>query len=163
VLTLKYRLSTHSRPELSTVDAAANRDAARAVAAAAITVLRGPCGGALVEGLVQVTTSAGRAQQAAWLTEALRANGVTVGPGGQAIHLVGYGDGARDLSSAATVTVAMDTPYVLQSATSPVRMATYSSTQVAMEALAAVVAGRAPAAGRSPVAVDGLPASACAG
>jgi beta-N-acetylhexosaminidase len=57
----------------------------------------------------------------------------------------------------------MDTPYVLRSATSPVRMATYSSTQVAMEALAAVVAGRAPAAGRSPVAVDGLPASACAG
>jgi beta-N-acetylhexosaminidase len=57
----------------------------------------------------------------------------------------------------------MDTPYILQSATSAVRLATYSSTQVAMEALAAVLAGKAPATGRSPVAVTGLPASTCAG
>jgi beta-N-acetylhexosaminidase len=42
-------------------------------------------------------------------------------------------------------------------------MATYSSTQVAMQAAAAVIAGKAKATGRSPVTVTGLPASACAG
>ena len=31
--------------------------------------------------------------------------------GGSVVHLVGYGDGADDLSAAAAVTVAMDTPY----------------------------------------------------
>jgi beta-N-acetylhexosaminidase len=163
VLTLRFRLAGFPRPDLSTVDAPANRDAARAVAAAAVTVFSGSCTGPLVDGPVAVTAASGRTQPAAWLADALRANGVTVGPGGRSIHLVGYGDSARDLSSSATVTVAMDTPYVLQSAKSPVKLATYSSTQVAMEALAAVIAGKAPAAGRSPVAVTGLPASVCAG
>jgi beta-N-acetylhexosaminidase len=97
-----------------------------------------------------------------WLTDALRRNGVTVvSSGGQRVHLVGYGDGSDDLVSGAAATVAMDTPYLLRSASSPVRVATYSSTQVAMEALAAVIAGKAAAPGRSPVAVTGLPRSAC--
>jgi beta-N-acetylhexosaminidase len=163
VLTLRFRLAGFSRPDLSTVDAPANRDAARAVAAAAVTIFSGACSGPLLEGPVAVTAAAGRSQPAAWLADALRANGITVGPGGRSIHLVGYGDNAGDLASGATITVAMDTPYVLQSARSKVLVATYSSTQVAMEALASVVAGKAPAAGRSPVAVNGLPASACAG
>jgi beta-N-acetylhexosaminidase len=115
-------------------------------------------------GVVRVTASAGREQQAQWLTAALKAQGVpVVASGGQQVHLVGYGDTASDLAAGAGVTVSMDTPYILQSATSAVRVATYSSTQVAMEALAAVLAGKAPATGRSPVPVTGLPASACAG
>src|SRR5690606_32593732 len=122
----------------------------------------GPCGGPLVSGPVQVTTSEGRAQQAAWLTESLVAAGVSVVPsGGNRIHLVGYGDSPADLASGAAVTVAMDTPYLLAAADSPVKVATYSSTQTAMQALAAVIAGRASAPGRSPVPVSGLPASAC--
>jgi len=56
----------------------------------------------------------------------------------------------------------MDTPYVLAASDSPVKVATYSSTRVAMHALAAVIAGKAAAPGRSPVPVNGLPASACA-
>jgi beta-N-acetylhexosaminidase len=134
------------------------------VAAAAVTVLSGPCDGALVRGGARVSAAAGRQQQVDWLTAALAAQGVPiVATGGQLVHLVGYGDTAEDLVAGATVTVGMDTPYVLASATSVSRLATYSSTQVAMEALAAVLAGTAKAPGRSPVAVAGLPASACAG
>ena len=151
-------------PDLSHVDTAGNRAAAGSVAAAAVTVLSGPCGGALVRGGVRVSAAAGRQQQAEWLTAALAAQGVPiVATGGQLVHLVGYGDTAEDLVAGATVTVGMDTPYVLASATSVSRLATYSSTQVAMEALAAVLAGTAKAPGRSPVAVAGLPASACVG
>jgi beta-N-acetylhexosaminidase len=70
------------------------------------------------------------------------------------VHLVGYGDTAPDLAADATVTVAMDTPYLLASAPSPVLLATYSSSRASMVALAAVLAGQAPAPGRSPVPLD---------
>jgi len=163
ILTLKLSLTDRDQPDMSVVNSPAHQAAAAAVAAAGITVLSGPCSGPLVSGPVQITTSAGRAQQAAWLTESLVAAGVTVVPsGGNRIHLVGYGDGPGDLASGAAVTVAMDTPYVLAAADSPVKVATYSSTRAAMGALADVIAGRASAPGRSPVPVTGLPASACA-
>ena len=163
ILTLKLSLTDRDQPDMSVVNSPAHQAAAAAVAAAGITVLSGPCSGPLVSGPVQITTSAGRAQQAAWLTESLVAAGVTVVPsGGNRIHLVGYGDDASDLAGGAAVTVAMDTPYLLAAADSPVRVATYSSTRAAMTALAAVIAGRASAPGRSPVSVPGLPASACA-
>jgi len=162
VLTLKYRLAGFARPGLAAVGAQANTDLAAQVAAAGVTVLRGPCAGPLVTGPVRITSSEGRGQQRTWLTEALRARGVTVvDTGGSVVHLVGYGDGVADLVPA-TVTVSMDTPYVLEKATSAVRMATYSSTRAAMEAAAAVIAGKANAAGRSPVAVGALPRTACA-
>lgn len=163
IISLKLSLADRERPDMSVVDSADHRAAAAAVAAAGITVLSGPCSGPLVPGPVHITTSPGRAQQAAWLTEALTAAGVSVVPsGGNRIHLVGYGDDASDLAGGAAVTVAMDTPYLLAAADSPVRVATYSSTRAAMTALAAVIAGRASAPGRSPVSVPGLPASACA-
>ena len=127
-----------------------------------MTILRGACRGALVTGPVTVTTSAGRDQQRAWLTEALRQQGVTVvAAGGTEVRLVGYGDEPGDLSAGAAVTVAMDTPFVLRSATSPAVLSTYSSSRPAMGALAAVLAGTATAPGRSPVDVSGLPRSAC--
>lgn len=162
VLTLKFRLAAFDRPAVSTVRGKEHRDAAFSAAAAAVTVLRGTCSGPLVRGAVRVTGSGGRSQQVAWLTEALKKHGVeVVASGGSAVHLVGYGDAGADLADGAAVTVAMDMPYLLRSATSPVRVATYSSTQVAMEALAAVIAGKANAPGRSPVSVTGLPRSAC--
>jgi len=163
ILTLKLTLAEHERPDMSTVDSPDHEAAAAAVAAASVTVLAGPCSGPLVPGPVQVTTSDGRGQQGSWLTEALTAAGVAVVPsGGSRVHLVGYGDGTGDLAGGAAVTVAMDTPYVLAASDSPVKVATYSSTRVAMHALAAVIAGKAAAPGRSPVPVNGLPASACA-
>jgi beta-N-acetylhexosaminidase len=162
VMTLRLRLTASAQAGLPTVDTAANRNAALQLAAAAITVLKGPCDGALVKGGVRVTAAPGRAQQAQWLVAALKAQGVTiVASGGQLVHLVGYGDKASELVPGATVTVGMDTPYLLNAATSAVRIATYSSTQVSMEALAAVLAGKAKAAGRSPVPITGLPTSAC--
>ncbi|HEX6870964.1 MAG TPA: glycoside hydrolase family 3 N-terminal domain-containing protein [Micromonosporaceae bacterium] len=164
VLTLKYRLAAFPRPALSTVEDAGHRDAALAVAAAAVTVLKGACSGPLVSGGVRITASAGREREAARLTAALRSLGVpVVTSGGSQVHLVGYGDGSADLVGGAAVTVSMDTPFVLRWSTSPVRIATYASTEVSLQALASVLAGKARAPGRSPVAVTGLPRSACVG
>src|SRR5262249_3232791 len=47
VLTLKFRLAASPRPDMSVVNSGGNRDAARAAAAHAITVFRGPCQGPL--------------------------------------------------------------------------------------------------------------------
>jgi beta-N-acetylhexosaminidase len=162
ILTLKLKLAAATRPDASTLDSAEHRAAAAAAAAASVTVLRGQCGPALVRGPVRVTSSGGRDQQRSWLATALRAQGVTVADsGGTEVHLVGYGDNAGDLAAGASVTVAMDTPYVLRSAQSPVLVATYSSSQASMTALAAVLAGKAKPAGKSPVPVSGLPRSSC--
>ncbi|MFI7073339.1 glycoside hydrolase family 3 protein [Micromonospora sediminicola] len=161
VLTMKFRLTGHAQPALGTLDDAGHRKAAADLAAAAVTVLRGRCGGA-VPGPVSVTSSGGRDRTRAVLTEALTAAGVKVVPsGGTVVHLVGYGDGAKDLRAGADVTVAMDTPYVLSGAKSPTVLATYSSTRASMTALAAVLAGKARPTGRSPVPVPGLPATTC--
>jgi beta-N-acetylhexosaminidase len=163
ILTLKFRLAGLGPADPTNVEAAAHRDAALAAAAAAVTVLRGPCSGPVVSGPVRVSAASGRTQPVQWLTDALRDQGVdVVTTGGSLIHLVGYGDGSGQLDNSAEVAVSMDTPFVLRYSTSPVRLATYSSTQVAMQALAAVIAGKAKAVGRSPVAVTGLPRSACA-
>jgi beta-N-acetylhexosaminidase len=163
ILELKARLAAQPPPgSMSTVDAAERQAVAERAATSAVTVLSGACSGPLVSGPVTVTSSGGRDQQRAWLTSALRANGVPViGQGGTRVHLVGYGDGSGDLAAGAAVTVAMDTPYILHSAASPTRLATYSATPAAMTALAAVVSGKAAPAGRSPVDVPGLPRSAC--
>lgn len=169
VLMLKQRLETSPVPDVSVLDSPAHHAAVEPATAASVTVLRGPCRGALVEEPVTVTASDGREHTRAALVRALAAAGVRVvdaggsDPDGSAVHLVGYGDGAADLHDGAAVTVAMDTPYLLADADSPVLLATYSSGPGSMRALAAVLAGRAPAPGRSPVAVAGLPRSSCDG
>ncbi|MER7456344.1 glycoside hydrolase family 3 N-terminal domain-containing protein [Micromonospora sp. NPDC126480] len=161
VLTMKFTLADRSVPDLSALGAPAHREAAAALAAASVTVLRGPCGPP-VRGPVTVTASAGRDRTRAALAEALTAAGVrVVSRGGAVVHLVGYGDGVEDLRADAAVTVAMDTPYVLAKAASPALLATYSSSRVSMTALAEVLAGRSRPVGRSPVPVRGLPATTC--
>ena len=52
-------------------------------------------------------------------------------------------------------------PYLLEKATSGTLVATYSSSRASMEALGAVLAGRAGAPGRCPVRLPTLPRSAC--
>jgi beta-N-acetylhexosaminidase len=159
VITLRLRLAGRQVPD---GDTAAHQRAARAVAGAAVTVLRGACTGPQVKGPVRVTAADGRDTQAQGLRDALTKAGVSVvSSGGSRVHLVGYLDGTEDLAKGAAVTVAMDTPYLLRYADSKVRIATYSSTKVAMEALADVLAGKASPAGRSPVPVTGLPRSVC--
>ncbi|MFC4150514.1 glycoside hydrolase family 3 protein [Micromonospora mangrovi] len=161
VLTMKFKLADRPAPGMSTLNSAEHRKAAADLAAAAVTQLRGTCG-APVRGPVTVTASAGRDRTRAALTEALTAAGVKVVPsGGTVVHLVGYGDGAKDLRADAAVTVAMDTPYVLADAKSPTLLATYSSGRASMTALADVLAGKSRPGGRSPVPVTGLPATTC--
>ncbi|GAB2941509.1 glycoside hydrolase family 3 protein [Micromonospora polyrhachis] len=162
VLTLKFRLATHSTPAMSTLNSATHREAAQRLATASITQLRGTCAAAKLPGPVTVSSSGGRDQTRKVLTEALRAAGVeVVEQGGTVVHLVGYGDQAGDLRADAAVTVGMDTPYLLGKAKSKVLLATYSSSAVSMTALAQVLAGRAQPVGRSPVPVPGLPVSSC--
>jgi beta-N-acetylhexosaminidase len=162
ILTLKLNLAAGPKPaDVGAVGGAKQSAAAAAVAAAGITVLRGPCSG-LVTGPVTVTASGGRDQAVATFKGALTAAGLSVTDhGGTHVHLVGYGDTAQDLDSSADITVAMDTPYILANATSKIRMATYSSSQASLTALAAVLAGKAKPTGHSPVDVRGLPRSAC--
>ncbi|MEU2613967.1 glycoside hydrolase family 3 N-terminal domain-containing protein [Micromonospora sp. NPDC007271] len=161
VLTMKFKLADRPVPDLSTLGSAEHRRAAADLAAAGVTMLRGRCD-APVAGPVTVTASVGRDRTRAALAKALTAAGFEVVPsGGRIVHLVGYGDGAGDLRADAAVTVAMDTPYVLATAKSPTLLATYSSSQASMTALARVLAGKARPAGRSPVPVTGLPATAC--
>ncbi len=162
ILTLKQRLGAVAQPGMSQVNTGPHRAAATDLARAATTVLRGPCSGPLVSGAVTVTAAAGRDRARSWLVDALRKAGArVVDKGGHVVHLVGYGDKTSDLAPSAAVTVAMDTPYLLTRAKSPVLLATYSSSQPSMDALAAVIAGKAAAPGRSPVPVAGLPRSAC--
>ncbi|WP_425394466.1 glycoside hydrolase family 3 protein [Actinoplanes subtropicus] len=147
---------------LEVIGTPAHQQAVAALDAASVTVLRGSCQGPLLSGPVTVTASEGREVARVNLVRALQAAGAKVqAAGGQVIHLVGYGDSAVDLDPTATVTVMMDTPYLLASATSPTLIATYSSSKLSLTALAGLLAGTAKATGRSPVAVPGLPATAC--
>jgi beta-N-acetylhexosaminidase len=162
ILTLKFTRAGKPQPALSTLNVPEHQRAVLAADAASITVLRGKCSGPLVSGPVTVTASGGRETARTTLVRALQAAGVTVqSAGGTVVHLVGYGDQTTDLSPGAAVTVMMDTPYLLGEARSPTLIATYSSSALSLTALANVLAGKAKAPGRSPVAVNGLPRSAC--
>ena len=164
ILTLKFRTEATPRPDLATVNSAAHQQAVGRLAASAVTVLRGRCSGALVAGPVTVTAGPQRELARTTLVKELQAAGVRVqAAGGSVVHLVGYGDRGTDLNPAAAVTVTMDTPYLLASAKSPTLVATYSSSRLSMAGLARVLAGKAKATGRTPVAVAGLPRTACRG
>ena len=162
ILTLKARTAARPQPALSTLGAPGHRRAVLAADAASITLLRGRCAGALVTGPVTVTASAGRETARTTLERALEGAGVPVrSAGGTVVHLVGYGDKAADLRPDAAVTVSMDVPYLLGQSRSPTLIATYSSSALSLTALADVLAGKAKAPGRSPVAVTPLPRTAC--
>ncbi|GAA2464491.1 beta-N-acetylhexosaminidase [Winogradskya humida] len=162
ILTLKKRQAAKPQPALTTLDSPAHHQAVSAADAASITVLRGACSGPLITGPVTVTASDGRETARATLVKALQEAGMTVqAAGGKVVHLVGYGDKAIDLSPDAAVTVIMDTPYLLAQAKSPALLATYSSSPLSLQALAAVIAGKAKAPGKSPVPVGKLPTTAC--
>jgi beta-N-acetylhexosaminidase len=163
ILTLKFRTAQTAQPDLGVIGSAEHERAVTALDAASITVLRGRCSGALASGAVTVDAPASREVARVNLVKALQAAGVDVrAAGGQSIHLVGYGDKPVDLDDSAAITVMMDSPGLLAAAKSPTLIATYSSSKLSMTALAAVIAGKATAPGKSPVAVGKLPRSACA-
>jgi beta-N-acetylhexosaminidase len=162
VLTLKFRGAGRPQPGLESIASATHQQAVLDADAAAVTVLRGRCAGPLVTGPVTVTASGGREPARLALVKALQDLGVQVQPaGGTVVHLVGYGDKRGDLRADAAVTVMMDTPQLLAESRSPALLATYSSSPLALTALANVLTGRAKAPGRSPVVARGLPRSAC--
>ncbi|WP_310376543.1 glycoside hydrolase family 3 protein [Catenuloplanes atrovinosus] len=163
VLTLRFTLARAEAPPMSTVGATSGAEPLADLARRSVTVLRGGCDGAAVAGPVTVTVAGDRAAAKKTLEDALRAAGVEVAASGgrTTVHLVGYGDGAADLSPGAQVTVAMDLPYVLASASSPTLLATYSPAPAQLTALAAVLAGKAKPEGTSPVEVDGLSRTTC--
>jgi beta-N-acetylhexosaminidase len=161
ILTLNFKAAERQQPDLSTVNMPAHERAVSALDAASITVLRGKCDGPLVKGPVTVSVQAVRATARDNLTKALQDEGVRIGAGGAVVRLVGYGDKPRDLDPHADVTVMMDTPYLLSSAKAGTLLASYSSSRLSLKALAAVLAGKAKATGRSPVPVEGLPRTAC--
>jgi beta-N-acetylhexosaminidase len=162
ILTLKFRTAAATRPDLGVLGSPAHAKAAGALAAASVTVLKGSCSGPLITVPVTVSADAVRETARVTLVKELQAAGVKVqAAGGAVIRLVGYGDKPADLDPAAAITVMMDTPYLLGSARSPVLVATYSSSRASLAAAARVIAGKAKGPGRSPVAVTGLPRTAC--
>ncbi|WP_400158627.1 glycoside hydrolase family 3 protein [Arthrobacter sp. BPSS-3] len=112
----------------------------------AITVLSGPCKGPIVPASVRVT--GGTEQDRARFAAAARQAGVGVGSG-PVVALIGYGEGPVT----ADVAVALDAPWPLEKSAAPAKIALYGRSQEAFEALAAVLAGKAPAPGKLPVAV----------
>jgi beta-N-acetylhexosaminidase len=121
------------------------------VSAAAVTVLTGQCSGALAPGAVQVAggSPADRERFAA----AAAGAGLAVGSG-PVVTLIGYGG----RPAGGDIAVALDAPWPLQDATAPVKVALYGRSQAAFDALAAVLAGKAPAPGKLPAAVGSFPA-----
>jgi beta-N-acetylhexosaminidase len=163
ILTLKFRTAQTPQPELSVVGSGPHQQAVSSLNAAAVTVLRGKCSGPLAQGPVSVSAPASREVARVNLVKALQEAGMQVqASGGTVIRLVGYGDQRVDLDDAAGITVMMDSPGLLAQATTPTLIATYSSSKLSLNALAAVIAGKAKAPGRSPIAVGKLPRSACA-
>ncbi|GAB7038131.1 glycoside hydrolase family 3 protein [Catenuloplanes niger JCM 9533] len=163
VLTLRFTLARDEAPPMSTVGAPSGVEPLTDVGRRSITLLRGTCDGKAVTGPVTVTVASGRTDSKKNLEEALRKAGLEVvaSGGSTTVHLVGYGDGAAELSAGAQVTVSMDLPYLLASSRSPMLLATYSNAPAQLTALADVLAGKAKPQGSSPVEVAGLPRTTC--
>ena len=176
-------LLQHARSDAEAPVGAA-RGASRALSAAAVTLVSGPCDGAAVDGAV---VPSGDPEAVSAFVGAARAAGVEVlvpqspparlasAPrrraaladwqaaedrrlaAGTSVALAGYGDGPVS----GEVAVATDTPYVLGGSDAPVRIATYGATPGAMTALVDVLTGEAGAPGRLPVPVPGVQRRGC--
>jgi beta-N-acetylhexosaminidase len=126
-----------------------------ALSRAGITVVDGPCRGAIVDDAVQPT---GDSDAVAAFTDAAERAGLTIASDGTAVDFVGYGDGA----GGGDVVVATDTPYALaDSFATTARIALYGDTPEAMRALVEVLTGERRAPGHLPVPVDGVPREGC--
>lgn len=126
-------------------------EAARRLADAALTSVAGPCRGRLVGRAVHVV---GPPAAVAEFGRAARAEGLRLGAGTGVALTVRTPVKAR-------VVVALDRPGVLGRSTGAVRLASYGQTPAAMRAVVRFLLGRAPAPGRLPVAVRGLPRPGC--
>jgi beta-N-acetylhexosaminidase len=125
------------------------------VSAAAVTVLAGPCHGAMVPGSVRL--AGGSEQDRARFAQAARAAGIDLGAG-PLVTLIGY----DQPPAKGDVVVALDAPWSLAGSAAPAKVALYGRSQESFNALAAVLAGKATAPGKLPVAVGPYaPGSGC--
>jgi beta-N-acetylhexosaminidase len=125
------------------------------VSASAVTVLAGPCRGAMVPGSVRV--AGGSELDRARFAQAARAAGIALGAG-PLVTLIGY----EEPPAKGDVVVALDAPWPLAGSAAPAKVALYGRSQEAFNALADVLAGKAPAPGKLPVAVGPFaPGSGC--
>lgn len=123
------------------------------VSAGAVTVLSGPCTGPLVAGSVQV--AGGSPQDRSRFEAAAAKAGLAVGAG-PVVSLIGYGGAPAQ----GDIAVSLDAPWPLPDSAAPVKVALYGRSPGAFDALAAVLAGKAPARGKLPAAVGSFPAGA---
>ncbi|WP_426225636.1 glycoside hydrolase family 3 N-terminal domain-containing protein [Pseudarthrobacter sp. DSP2-3-2b1] len=121
------------------------------VSAAAVTVMSGPCSGALVPGSVQL--AGGSPQDRARFEAAAAKAGLATGSG-PLVTLIGY----KGRPAGGDIAVALDAPWPLADSSSPTKIALYGRTQGAFDALANVLAGKATAPGKLPAAVGPFPA-----
>ncbi|CAI3801858.1 Beta-hexosaminidase [Pseudarthrobacter sp. MM222] len=135
-------------------------DISRKISAAAITVLAGPCSGPMVPPSVRVT--GGTDQDRARFAAAARDVGISIGEG-PLVSLIGHRRPALDPAApVADVVVTLDAPWALADSAAPAKIALYGRSPGAFEALAAVLAGKAAAPGKLPVAVGAQnPGSGC--
>jgi beta-N-acetylhexosaminidase len=121
---------------------------------AGLTVLSGPCSGALVGPSIQIT--GGNAADRALLGAAAEAAGLRTGSGDVVRLLAGTSPGSGD------VVVALDTPYGLgESSATSGRIALYGRTPAAFRALVDVLTGTASGGGTLPVEVPGVDRRGC--
>ncbi|CAN5624030.1 glycoside hydrolase family 3 protein [soil metagenome] len=158
-LKLHQAASGGGQPPLAVVGAPAGRRAAYAAALAGVTVVDGPCTGPLVGSLVHVSGGTPADQQR--LYDRLAKRGVQRadnGPGVSEVAMIGVGAGP----ATADVVVTLDTPYALGgSRASGARVAAYTNARQGIRALADVITGRKPAAGKLPVPVAGVTRRGC--
>jgi len=121
------------------------------LSAAALTSVSGPCSGRLVGGHVRLS---GPADAVAAFRAAAARKGLMVGRGVR-VALV------DDRPASAGVVVALDRPDVLARSHAAVRLAAYGATAGAMDAAVGFLLGLAPAPGRLPVEVRGVPRPGC--
>jgi len=121
---------------------------------AGLTVLSGPCSGALVGPSIKIT--GGNAADRALLAEAAEAAGLRTGSGDVVRLLAGTSPGSGD------VVVALDTPYGLgESSATSGRIALFGRTPAAFRALVDVLTGTASGGGTLPVEVPGADRRGC--
>lgn len=131
--------------------AGSGTDISRQVSAAAITVLAGPCSGPIVPGSVRVT--GGTDQDRARFAAAAGSVGISIGEG-PLVSLIGHRRPEADPAApVADVAVTLDAPWALADFAAPTKIALYGRSPGAFDALAAVLAGKAAAPGKLPVAV----------
>ncbi|GAB3251009.1 glycoside hydrolase family 3 protein [Arthrobacter pigmenti] len=142
VAMMKYQDSIADPADLGVIGS--HKPVSRNASAAGLTVLQGPCKGAIVENSVRV--AGGTGQDRARFRAAAARHGISVGQGPQVVLLAPGASGSGD------IVVSLAGPWGLAaSSASTSRIALYGGTPGAFDALFNFLTGQAPAPGQLPV------------